>query len=126
MYATRSVTKRTDNMADEPAVPIQQQGGDEEEARASCDNVLQRYDGTSTWEVYLTQFEITAELNGWTAPKKVAFLATSLHGSATNILGAIPADRHKDYSALITAPETRFACSVQKELNRVRLRNRRR
>ena len=85
-----------------------------------------RYDGTSTWQVYLTQFEITAGLNGWTAPKKVAFLATSLHGSATNILGAIPADRHKDYSALITAPETRFACSVQKELNRVRLRNRRR
>ena len=42
-----------------------------------------------------------------------------------NILGAIPADRRKDYSALITALETRFGCSVQKQLNRVRLRNRR-
>ena len=85
-----------------------------------------RYGGTSTWEVYLAQFEITAELNGWTAPKKVAFLATSLHGSATNILGAILADQHKDYSALITVPETQFGCSVQKKLNRVRLRTRRR
>ena len=85
-----------------------------------------RYDGTSTWEAYVAQFEITAELNGWTSPEKAAFLATSLDGSAANILGAIPADRRKDYSALVTAPETRFGCSVQKELNRVRLRNRRR
>ena len=85
-----------------------------------------RYDGTSTWEAYLVQFEIAAELNGWTCPEKAAFLATSLDGSAANILGAIPADRRKDYSALVTALETRFGCSVQKELNRVRLRNRRR
>ena len=53
-------------------------------------------------------------------------MATSLDGSEANILGAIPADRRKDYSALVTALETRFGCSVQKELNRVRLRNRRR
>ena len=85
-----------------------------------------RYDGTSTWEAYLAQFEITAELNGWTAPEKAAFLATSLDGSAANILGALPADQRKEYSALITALGTRFGCSVQKELNRVRLRNRRR
>ena len=75
---------------------------------------------------YLAQFEITAELNGWTAPEKAAFLATSLDGSAANILGALPADQRKEYSALITALGTRFGCSVQKELNRVRLRNRRR
>ena len=85
-----------------------------------------RYDGTSTWEAYLAQFEITAELNGWTAPEKAAFLATSLDGSAANVLGALPADQRKEYLALITALGTRFGCSVQIELNRVRLRNRRR
>ena len=224
MYATRSVTKRTGNMADEPTTP-RQQGGDGEEAsnsqlmpmmmqlqasfentRRSFDNRVTevadqaddlaeetsalrdqtsalrdqtsawksevdgrldrlerdesacslsndtvdvarkstplaaplkvgnsivrqrapRYDGTSKWEAYLAQFEITAELNGWTSPEKADFLATSMDGSAANILGAIPADRRKDYSELVTALETRFGCSVQKELNLVRLRNHRR
>ena len=40
--------------------------------------------------------------------EKAAFLATSLEGSATNILCGIPADRRQDYAVLVAALDMRF------------------
>ena len=85
-----------------------------------------KYDGKTIWESYIAQFEIAATLNEWSTSEKAAFLATSLEGNATSVLGAIPADRRTDYAALVSALETRFGSAVQKELSRVKLRNRRR
>ena len=72
------------------------------------------------------QFEIVAQLNEWGSVEKAAFLTTSLEGSAANILGGIPADRLQDYAVLVAALEMRFGTAIQKELNRVKLRSRRR
>ena len=95
-------------------------------ARGSVRQRPPRYDGKTTWEAYLAQFEIAAALNEWNMSEKAAFLATSLDGSAANILGGLSADRRQNYTTLVTALETRFGSAVQKELNRVRLRSRRR
>ena len=35
-----------------------------------------KYDGKSSWEVFLVQFEIAAILNGWNDEQKALFLAT--------------------------------------------------
>ena len=85
-----------------------------------------KYDGKTDWGNYRMQFEIVAQLNEWGSVEKAAFLATSLEGSAANILGGIPADRRQDYAVLVAALEMRFGTAIQKELNRVKLRSRRR
>ena len=48
-----------------------------------------KYDGKSSWEAFLVQFEIAAKLNGWNDEQKALFLATSLHGNTTLILSNI-------------------------------------
>ena len=60
------------------------------------------------------QFEIVAQLNEWGSVEKAAFIATSLEGSAANILGGIPADRRQDYAVLVAALEMRVGTAIQK------------
>ena len=85
-----------------------------------------KYDGKSIWETFRAQFEIVAELNEWTSTEMAAFLATSLEGSAANVIASMEPSKRRDYSALVDALETRFGTAVQKELNRVKLRSIRR
>lgn len=77
------------------------------------------YSGDSLWESYLAQFEITAQLNGWSDELKAAYLATSLTGSALNILGNLPPDRRRDYQTLVAALESRFGSAHRTELSRI-------
>ena len=85
-----------------------------------------KYDGKSIWETFRAQFEIVAELNEWTSTEMAAFLATSLEGSAANVIASMESSKRRDYAALVDALETRFGTAVQKELNRVKLRSIRR
>lgn len=82
------------------------------------------YSGDSLWESYLAQFEITAQLNGWSDQQKAAFLATSLTGPALNVLSNLPSDRRDDYQTLVSALESRFGTAHRTELSRVRFKNR--
>ena len=82
------------------------------------------YSGDSLWESYLAQFEITAQLNGWSDQQKAAFLATSLTGSALNVLTNLPPGRRDDYKTLVSALESRFGTTHRTELSRVRFKNR--
>ncbi len=82
------------------------------------------YSGDSCWESYFAQFEITAQLNGWSEQQKAAFLATRLKGPALNILSNLPVDRRQDYTALVTALESRYGTAHKSELYRVRFKNR--
>ena len=116
--APKIVTASTDSMV---RVPVPVQG-----TRSVTRQRPPKYDGKATWESYIAQFEIAAALNEWSRSEKAAFLATSLEGNATSVLGVISTDRRQDYAALVAALETRFGSAVQKELNRVKLRNRRR
>ena len=61
------------------------------------------YDGQTSWEAYYAQFCIIAEMNGWDDMEKAAFLATSLKGTALQVLANLSNDRRQDYRALVTA-----------------------
>ena len=116
--ASKIVAASTDSVV---RVPVPVQG-----TRSVTRQRPPKYDGKATWESYIAQFQIAAGLNEWSTSEKAAFLATSLEGNATSVLGAIMAERRQGYAALVAALETRFGSAVQKELNRVKLRNRRR
>ena len=60
-----------------------------------------KYDGKSIWESFRAQFEIVAELNEWTSAEMAAFLATSLEGSAANVITSIETSKRRDHAALV-------------------------
>ena len=80
------------------------------------------FDGRSSCEAYVTQFEIVADLNRWSIEEKAAFLAASLKGQATTVLSNMSPDDHIQYPTLITALESRFGNRRQSELHRMKLR----
>ena len=55
------------------------------------------YDGRSSWDAYITQFEMLAQLNRWTEVEKATLLAVSLTGAAMTVLSNLSADRRSDY-----------------------------
>ena len=69
---------------------------------------------------------MVAELNDWNVTEKAAFLATSLEGSAANVLGCMDSTKRHSLCSLVTALETRFGTTGQRELSHVKLRSRRR
>ena len=82
------------------------------------------FDGRSSWEAYMTQFEILAEINQWDGPDKAAFLATSLRGPALTVLSNLQSESRIHYPSLVVALESRFGNKRQTELHRMKLRNR--
>ena len=94
---------------------------------ASLTRPIQRpafYDGRTTWDAYHAQFEMLAEVNGWTIQEKATFLAVNLKGPALTVLSNLPQEQRYDYAALVGALEARFGTAHQAELNRMRLKNR--
>jgi hypothetical protein len=82
------------------------------------------YDGQTSWEAYYAQFCIIAEMNGWDDMEKAAFLATSLKGTALQVLANLSNDRRQDYRALVTALASRFGTSHRTEISKVKFKNR--
>ena len=82
------------------------------------------FDGRLSWEAYITQFQIVAEINQWEDAEKAAFLATSLRGQALTVLSNLPPESRKNFQSLLTALESRFGNKRQSELHRMKLRNR--
>ena len=99
-------------------------GTDGSVSRAGATQRPPLYDGRSSWDAYITQFEMLAQLNHWTEMEKATLLAVSLRGAASTVLSNLPADRRSDYRALVTALENRFGTAHQAELHRMKLRNR--
>ena len=58
--------------------------------------------------------------------EKATFLAINLKGSALSVLGNLPQRSRSDYEALKAALDSRFGVAHQAELNRARLRSRKR
>ena len=71
------------------------------------------FDGKSQWELYITQFEIVAEMNQWNGEQKGNYLATSMKGSALSLLGNLPSDTRQDYKELVAALASRFGLAHQ-------------
>lgn len=82
------------------------------------------YDGTTELNSYITQFEMTSELNDWSYEKKALQLAVSLRGRAAEILNDIPTDRRRDYNLIIENLVDRFQPQNQRKLHVAKLRAR--
>lgn len=84
------------------------------------------FDGKMPWDVYHTQFELLAQLNGWSEGEKAAHLAVSLREDAATVLTNLPESKRQDYATLTSALECRFGTKNQIDLFRTRLRMRNR
>ena len=82
------------------------------------------YDGLTPYEDYRIQFQMLAELNGWTKASKALYLAGCLSKGARSVLNdLIPEDRY-DYEKLDKALRERFGTEDQAELFKAKLRSR--
>ncbi|KAJ8035954.1 hypothetical protein HOLleu_19791 [Holothuria leucospilota] len=66
------------------------------------------YDGKTSWEDYLAQFEMVAELHRWSGGVKAMCLAASLRGDAQAILADLAAEKRRNYTDLVDALSSRF------------------
>ncbi|KAK3735799.1 hypothetical protein QZH41_007419 [Actinostola sp. cb2023] len=82
------------------------------------------FDGHSSWEDYLAQFNLVTELNRWDSVTKATYLAVSLSGPAREVLGDLTVSQRKDFTALTTALSMRFGTENRTEIYRASLRTR--
>lgn len=72
-------------------------------AQSRVDNYVklkpQTYTGNDDFEDFLTQFEITSEINGWDYKAKSLYLANSLTGTARALLNELSAEQRRDYKS---------------------------
>ena len=64
--------------------------------------------GEETFEDWLTQFEMAAEVSGWEGKNKLAHLVTRLKGQALSYYRSYPPEERVDYNKLTKALSTRF------------------
>ena len=82
------------------------------------------YDGTTSIQDYLVQFEMTSELNRWDNSVKAMELATSLRGAAQSILSDLRPEQRRDYDHLVSVLTARFEPINQTELYRAQIKGR--
>ena len=82
------------------------------------------FDGRSPWDAYKLQFEMLADVNGWSDAERATYLAVSLRESALTVLSNISPDHRGEYSALVAALDKRFGSAHQADLNRAKLKGR--
>jgi len=83
----------------------------------------EKYEGTTCFETFLTQFANCAEYNKWSESEKLAYLRWSLKGSAAQMLWGA---RDLTYKQLVTRLRSRFGNEHMEEHYRVDLQCRRR
>jgi SAP domain-containing protein len=59
-----------------------------------------QFDGTSSWNNYLMQFEAAATANGWRGNEKATALILALRGQATDVLQTLSVEEQADYQQL--------------------------
>ena len=84
-----------------------------------------KFDGTTSLESFLTQFEVCARHNQWTASDKVDFLRCSLEKSATQLLWDFGAHTNVNYEQLVERLRQRYGAEGQAETFRAQLYYRR-
>ena len=82
------------------------------------------YDGKMPWESYFVQFNVITEMNGWQEHQKAAYLASSLTGTALNVLGNLPFEKRHEFKSLVAALETRYGTAHRTDLARAGFKNR--
>ena len=84
----------------------------------------QNYDGSSDFEEFLCQFEITCEINAWKYKEKSLYLANCLTGEARSLLNELDSDGRRDYDTLIERLKNRFGSVNLSEIYRTQLKSR--
>ena len=82
------------------------------------------FNGNTSWEDYLAQFELIAEINRWNDSMKATYLAVSLTGPAQAVLGDLEPTARKNFAELIKALAARFGTENQQQVYRTALKTR--
>ena len=97
-------------------------------SQSRADNYLklkpQHFSGTDDFEDFLTQFEITSELNSWNYRAKSLHLANCLTGAARALLNELTADQRRDYKNLVQKLTERYGSENRAEVFRSQLKSR--
>ena len=84
----------------------------------------QNFCGTTDFDEFLSQFEITCEINGWQYREKSLYLANCLTGDARSILSELDHDGRRDYNTLVEKLANRFGSVNRSEIYRAQLKSR--
>ncbi|KAJ7362160.1 hypothetical protein OS493_013252 [Desmophyllum pertusum] len=82
------------------------------------------FSGNTSWEDYLAQFELVAEINRWNDSMKATYLAVRLTSPAQAVLGDLEPKARKNFAELTDALATRFGTENQQQVYRTALKTR--
>ncbi|MCG7879552.1 MAG: hypothetical protein N0C90_24955, partial [Candidatus Thiodiazotropha endolucinida] len=82
------------------------------------------FSGESDFDEFLSQFEITCEINGWQYREKSLYLANCLTGEARSLLSELDHDGRRDYTILVDKLANRFGSVNRSEIFRTQLKSR--
>ena len=84
------------------------------------------YDGTASFEQYMSHFEDCAELSNWDTRTRVLILASSLRGGARSFYMSLSEAERRDYTYLKRRLTERFGSSKHQNIWLAKFENRRR
>ena len=84
----------------------------------------QIYSENDDFDDFLTQFEITAEINSWSYNDTSLYLASSLSGSARSLLNELNPRERRDFNSLVEKLQTRYGSENKSEVFRTQLKTR--
>ncbi|KAJ8979620.1 hypothetical protein NQ317_005297 [Molorchus minor] len=96
----------------------------EEDYRHSSKIKPPTYDGKTSWQTYMKQFEAAANVNNWSESEKATALVVSLRGDALEILQTLNEDQHKNYEDLVLQLEMRFGDKHLQQVYQAQLKGR--
>ncbi|KAJ8971285.1 hypothetical protein NQ317_019126 [Molorchus minor] len=82
------------------------------------------YDGKTSWQTYMKQFDAAANVNNWSESEKATALIVSLRGDALEILQTLNEDQHKNYEELVLQLEMRFGDKHLQQVYQAQLKGR--
>ncbi|KAJ8973683.1 hypothetical protein NQ317_011803 [Molorchus minor] len=82
------------------------------------------YDGKTSWQTYMKQFDAAANVNNWSESEKATALIVSLRGDALEILQTLNEDQHKNYEDLVLQLEMRFGDKHLQQVYQAQLKGR--
>ena len=80
----------------------------------------QTFNGTD----FISQYEITCEINGWQYKEKSLYLANCLTGEARSLLNELDHEGKRDYNTLVEKLRNRFGSVNKSEIYRTQLKSR--
>ena len=83
----------------------------------------QTFNGTD-FDDFISQYEITCEINGWQYKEKSLYLANCLTGEARSLLNELDHEGKRDYSTLVEKLRNRFGSVNKSEIYRTQLKSR--